>query len=72
MSLLSAISDVVGKAWLAATALEPVSNKTAFTEVVPTSIPRIYVDIIPAERAYLDTQKFDIMMTKPNSLRSRK
>lgn len=43
--LLSITSDVVGKAWLAATALEPVSSKTAFTEVVPTSTPRIKVDI---------------------------
>lgn len=64
-SLLSTTSAVVGNVWLATTALEPVSNKTAFIEVVPTSIPRIYVDITPAGRAYFDTQWSVIVMTKP-------
>lgn len=37
----SVMSDAVHEARLAATALQPLSNSTAFTEVVPTSTPRM-------------------------------
>lgn len=52
--LSSAKSETVGKDWLAAIALHPLSNKTAFTEEVPTSKPRIKLDMTDVYDVYLE------------------